>query len=475
MDYFNKINLGATANDGNGDPIRTGGNTVNENFAEAETQIKARVEEAPNDGNYYVRNDSAWEIDPNKGGGFFIDYILGIEGSVPDSGYFSLDTNTISSSAFIKIHKTSFDSSNNELIGDVKYVMITDVFTSKKVIFEMYDVVENDSYYKASVYVRHDTVTTLSTDSRYHVAFQSIPFVDLREDDGGGEPLSFTFLDRITDTGASQGVYSDGEFLYTTGRDTTLGTHNWIRKFKKDGTLVSSNSGAMTSGTPMNQVNSLDVVGDELYVSSNNYSTTPKLSYVKVFDKRDLSYIREYRIRDAISEAATWHDGYFWCLYSDLMIVDKYDIDFNLIDTYTLDYTITGTHMYQGIVWFDDYILTPIHAGSVPQTIDVYKWNGTGFDMVRRIDQINIGYTGQGISKEPMENVIWLAERNYPTTWVDNVVKARVNIANNGLELNLTAGTLPSLTTGQSIRIMADSSDSNRLKYWDGSAWNNLY
>lgn len=127
MDYFNEINLGATANDGNGDPIRTGGNTVNENFAEAETQIKARVEEAPNDGNDYVRRDSAWEeVNISSNGGFSGDWKLISDSSAdPSIGSFTTDNTDLSRSLVVKVHRTaldniSFDSTINK-IGGIKF------------------------------------------------------------------------------------------------------------------------------------------------------------------------------------------------------------------------------------------------------------------------------------------------------------------------------------------------------------------
>ena len=52
--------------------------------------------------------------------------------------------------------------------------------------------------------------------------------------------------------------------------------------------------------------------------------------------------------------------------------------------TYDLHYYHSGYNI-QGFTWWEDdyggkYIICPIHEGSLPAKIDVYKWNGSGFD-----------------------------------------------------------------------------------------------
>ena len=58
----NQVNIGSIPNDGTGDPLRNAFNVVNGALTYLEGLINQKIGEAPNDGQQYARQDSAWEL-----------------------------------------------------------------------------------------------------------------------------------------------------------------------------------------------------------------------------------------------------------------------------------------------------------------------------------------------------------------------------------------------------------------------------
>jgi len=111
--------------------------------------------------------------------------------------------------------------------------------------------------------------------------------------------------------------------------------------------------------------------------------------------------------------------------------VSKYDSDWNWV----ADYALESGGQYQGIRWKNNYIYVNNHAGASRTKLDCYKWNGSGFELVKEIDRPSQWCT-QGISFDPSEsNVMWWAERGYNGTANDDrVVKTTINMASDSGE-----------------------------------------
>jgi len=238
----------------------------------------------------------------------------------------------------------------------------------------------------------------------------------------------FTFDSRLDDMEAHQGVASDGTYLYNSLGSAGVG--KLYRRNKTTGAIIASNLTALVGGTAMQQINSIHVYGDYLYVGANNYSITPMLGYIRVYNKGDLAYVEEHQVKDYWCEGCAFYDDAWWVVYCGLsdVIVSKYNSGWAWVADYTLSFpqaifdpSLKG---YQGIIWIGDYIYVNIHEGNIPHTCDVYKWNGISFDEIARLDRPT-SYCTQSLCQEPGEDIIWWAERDTSTGFY-NIVKSSI-------------------------------------------------
>jgi len=156
-----------------------------------------------------------------------------------------------------------------------------------------------------------------------------------------------------------------------------------------------------------------------LYVAGCNYPDTPKTGGVYKYklasdSSNPLDFVA--LVKDFSTESCPGYltgvdkyevDGttYWWVIWdvanassSNPSEIWRYDYDSD-DDTnwtnktvYELGYYHTGYNI-QGFTWWEDdyggkYIICPIHEGSSPETIDIYKWNGNGFDNYAQYDVI---------------------------------------------------------------------------------------
>ena len=217
------------------------------------------------------------------------------------------------------------------------------------------------------------------------------------------EIQGFSFVSRTpSSVYCHQGVATDGTYFYTTDGSS-------IYKFNSAWVLQATRTNARSYGTPMRQVNSIYIKDGKLYIGSSNYNYEPRAGYIKVFNCSDLSYVEEHRVLDHWSEGCAFHDNCWWAIYTDLGYVSKYDSFWVHQADYELTYPVTGHH-YQGIRWIGNHMYVNLHAGSAPQKLDCYYWNGSGFTEVSRLDRPSIWCT-QGIEWDGTH--FWWAERNY--------------------------------------------------------------
>jgi len=228
----------------------------------------------------------------------------------------------------------------------------------------------------------------------------------------------FEYDSKLEDKEAFQGVCSDGTYLYA------VDNHN-IRKYNKSGTLQTATTGAYLEGTDMAQINSIyyHATDDRLYVGSSNYPIPPYLGYIKVFEASDLSYVEEHQVKNYWCEGCAFYDDAWWVTYHNWKYVSKYNTSWVWQADYALSFS--STHGYQGLVWIGDYLFANLHEGDPTNYCDVYKWNGSGFDEVVRLDRPTEDCT-QGMGKEPGDNIMWWAERDLVES-EGNIVKSYIN------------------------------------------------
>jgi len=242
-----------------------------------------------------------------------------------------------------------------------------------------------------------------------------------------GPVSEFIFLERTSfNVYAHQGVCTDGEYYYTVGGGIA-GVNTILYKFDRNWNLVASRDTASDAPVAKEQINHIFHKDGKLYIGASNYNTTPKESWIVVYNASDLTPDSYHVVKDYWCEGCCFHDGYWWVVYIDYKYVSKYNTAWEWQADYELTYSIADggeSPYYNGIIWIDDYIYVNIHAGSTPVKCDCYHWTGSGFNEVARLDAPTEWCT-QGLSLDLDGKTILWAERNYNgVNYDDRVVKA---------------------------------------------------
>src|SRR5690606_13665098 len=152
--------------------------------------------------------------------------------------------------------------------------------------------------------------------------------------------------------------------------------------------------------TGATQINSLHYADGVIYAGCNNYATSPAEGFVLEFDADTLAHLATHTTGAFWSEGGAFGpNGNFFVCFDNRVSVEEYDASWTLVQTYALDVNLLS-HMYQGIVWFDDLMFVNIHEGQVIIKCDVFKWTGSGFYLVSRIDPPSTKCT-QGLHRDP--------------------------------------------------------------------------
>jgi hypothetical protein len=209
---------------------------------------------------------------------------------------------------------------------------------------------------------------------------------------------------------ASQGVCSDGTYIYTTSSSI-------LSKYDKDGVLQTSRD---ISGDDASN----DHIGDLcyhdgfLYIGISNYPTIPLTGSVLKIDASDLSLdsIIATEGNHPAGSVARKEDGTFWAVSFDdptPVKIYKYSSAWVYQAVYNLE-SVGGVYAYDGIEWIDEYLFAnPHETVATGEYMDKYRFDGTAFYRVERISHIiNNKICGQGIGLDPIEDrVLWWAAR----------------------------------------------------------------
>ena len=243
-----------------------------------------------------------------------------------------------------------------------------------------------------------------------------------------GAPWVPELVSQFTASGTTdaQGVATDGTHIWFSNSTT-------IFKYTKAGSLVTSRVVSGDAPVTKSQINGMFVKDGVLYVSAAENST-PRKSWIVQYNPDTLAYIAHNQITgDWFSEGLSWKDGYWWMTFHATKVAAKIDpATWAVTTTYPLTFKITGSSGgygsgtgYESAVWVGDYFLCNVHEVYQQGTLDVYFWNGTGFDEIGRLPRLT-PQASQGLAADPVESgIIWYAERNYSGT--DRVAKARIS------------------------------------------------
>lgn len=249
--------------------------------------------------------------------------------------------------------------------------------------------------------------------------------------DFGGVEHDYYKFDYVSITpnyvGAHQGVATDGTYFYTSGGVLTSEPPNLeIYKWDLSWNLISKRDTSADNPTGKTQINHIYVKDGILYIGANQVGN--EATWITEYNTSDLTPITYRELGNhGRSEGCTFHDDYWWVTYSYKRYVSKFNTSWVHQADYNLSYIITPTNGYQGIVWIGDYIYCTIHDWVSPQAVDVYKWNGSGFDEVARLD-LPEPHCTQGLCLDPDGKTMWFAARmSVVDAEHDKVVKTTIN------------------------------------------------
>jgi hypothetical protein len=238
---------------------------------------------------------------------------------------------------------------------------------------------------------------------------------------------NFDYKSITTDyVGAHQGVATDGTYFYTSGGVLSGEPANLeLYKFDLDWNLITKRDTTSDNPTGKTQINHIYLKDGVLYIGANQVGN--EATWIMEYNASDLTPITYHELGNhGRSEGCAFHDGW-WVVYSYKRYTSKFDTSWVHQADYNLTFTITPVNGYQGIAWIGDYIYCTIHDYVSPQAIDVYRWNGSGFDEVARLD-LPESHCTQGLCLDPDGQTMWFAARmSVVDAEHDRVVKTTIN------------------------------------------------
>ena len=239
---------------------------------------------------------------------------------------------------------------------------------------------------------------------------------------------------------SSQAVITDNEFLYYTQSDS-------IWKYNKTTmSLITTLWHPSYYGTVVGQINGMFIKDNLLYTSCMDFfvgHTGTRNSYCKIFYLNNLTYKEEFYLTgDSWTEGIYYHNNSFWFSYGDINQISRFDNDFNLIANYPLTFPISDVNKLQSlsIDETNNIFYVANHGTSYPYYLDSYKWNGNGFDELKRYDTItDASKHTQGFTFENTSlNYGWWVERSAgnPKIWNCSIQYNSIITNNNSVVLD---------------------------------------
>lgn len=220
-------------------------------------------------------------------------------------------------------------------------------------------------------------------------------------------PADFAVISRSGDVNAWQGVAFDGTYYYATA-DWTGGSSSqqWIlQKYDASFNLVDSQDMGAYADSDHKQINGVYLHEGRLYISANNFPTTPARGWVIEVDPTDLSEIDSHELSGAKwTEAVTRWGGYWWAVNATSHEIRQFDDDWALVDAHALPDASPGGLFWQAIIVLNNVFYLNVHAPSasgIPATpaLRAYSWNGSGFDRETALDTFRpSSYCTQGFT-----------------------------------------------------------------------------
>jgi len=203
-------------------------------------------------------------------------------------------------------------------------------------------------------------------------------------------PRQYPFVKEMAaDVGAVQAAAFDGAFFFTSAG--VAGDNKLIYTYNSDfSSLLKTYDTAILISNAHTQCNGMFIVGTKIYVTANNFPTTPSLGWVFVFDINQTTGELTSNTTHSLSngghaEAPAYHNGSWWICGHDYHGLDEYDASFGFVARHNFPIgTDPGTARWQGLLWDDnDYVTVNVHNenANAPR-LDVYEWSGTAFSTI---------------------------------------------------------------------------------------------
>lgn len=234
---------------------------------------------------------------------------------------------------------------------------------------------------------------------------------------------------------AHQGVATNGTHYFTT--NSPLGLPN-IYVYDDGFNLVQTQNvtGDMPAG--WQQINSMYYKDGKLYVGCSNTGTTSYQSWILEYNANTITLAATHTVIGlGWGEGCAFNGTSFWVVYDISLIansssynaVAQYDSSWNYVAQYNLTYPQSesreiGVSGYQGVRFVGNYMFVNTHENVIPQTLDVYYWNGTGFEEYVRLGQPSY-WASQGFDFNSDSSEWYFAERYYNGNTSDyRIIKA---------------------------------------------------
>ena len=179
-------------------------------------------------------------------------------------------------------------------------------------------------------------------------------------------------------------------------------------------------------GGPIIHLDSGVVINGKLYCAHSNFSATPMLSSIEVWDTKTLRHSASYSLGFTPGSATwiDWHDGAWWIAFANyngdggvpgrgnqFTYLARYDKDFRLLTSWA--YPKSMVDRWDGMsnsggVWLPDgtLLLSPHHA---PE-LYVARIPAQG-SVLEHVRTISVETEGQGIALDPDGKTIWAIQR----------------------------------------------------------------
>lgn len=224
-------------------------------------------------------------------------------------------------------------------------------------------------------------------------------------------------LANVTYEGPAAAVTTDRyeQGIVVNGADIFFSATDHIYRYSKSGGVYTTEEDfdvVPSRPAEATQVNGITFYDGKLWTGAANWPSETPRAWILEYSVGPIAFVAAHEIESGICEGGAWKDvgngPEFWAIYHDRAVVGRYDPSFTLIAEYAMDTMESGLPVTgmspsnngfwsQGAAWLDDYFITPTHNGHASRGVNVYKWTGSGFLAIQRMQYPGF-VGGQGLN-----------------------------------------------------------------------------